>query len=61
MAGAAYGDGVAADVTAIILTVACAAVAACCALLLQRLWRAGRIAQPTPPDDRNTGDQARRP
>jgi hypothetical protein len=34
--------GVAADVTAIILTVACAAVAACCALLVLRLWRSGR-------------------
>jgi hypothetical protein len=34
--------GVAADVTAIVLTVACAAVAACCALLLLRLWRHGR-------------------
>ena len=34
--------GVVADVTAIILTVACAAIAACCALLFVRLWRAGR-------------------
>ncbi len=34
--------GVAADVTAIVLTVACAAVAACCALLVLLLWRAGR-------------------
>jgi hypothetical protein len=33
---------VAAEVTAIILTVACAAVAGCCALLLLRLWRSGR-------------------
>jgi hypothetical protein len=31
---------VAADITAIILTVACAAIAACCALLVLRLWRA---------------------
>jgi len=33
---------VAADVTAIILTVLCTAAAACCARLVVRLWRAGR-------------------
>jgi hypothetical protein len=33
---------VAADFTAVVLTVACAAIAACCALLVVRLWRAGR-------------------
>ncbi|MGN6791827.1 MAG: hypothetical protein ACTHJW_05495 [Streptosporangiaceae bacterium] len=30
-----------ADVTAIILTVACAVIAASCGLLILRLWRAG--------------------
>jgi len=29
------------DITAVILTVACTAIAACCALLVLRLWRAG--------------------
>jgi hypothetical protein len=33
---------VAADVTAVILTALCTAVAACCALLVVWLWRAGR-------------------
>ncbi|HEX2320972.1 MAG TPA: hypothetical protein VHJ18_18470 [Streptosporangiaceae bacterium] len=42
----------AADVTAIILTVACAAIAACCAVLVLRLWRAGRLG-------RNASDQSR--
>jgi hypothetical protein len=32
---------VTADITAIILTVACTAIAACGALLFLRLWRAG--------------------
>jgi len=45
---------VAADVTAIILTVACAAIAACCAVLVLRLWRAGGVG-------RSGNDQARRP
>jgi hypothetical protein len=45
---------VAADVTAIILTVACAAIAACCGVLVLRLWRAGRIG-------RSSSHQARRP
>ncbi|HEX7993001.1 MAG TPA: hypothetical protein VF506_03710 [Streptosporangiaceae bacterium] len=35
----------AADVTAIILTVACAAIAACCAALVRRLWRAGSLGR----------------
>jgi hypothetical protein len=33
---------VAADFTAIVLTVACAGVAVCCAMLVFKLWRAGR-------------------
>jgi hypothetical protein len=45
---------VAADVTAIILTVACAAIAAWCAVLLRRLWRAGSFG-------RDKSGQARRP
>jgi len=31
-------------VTAVVLTVACAAIAACCVLFFLRLWRAGRDA-----------------
>jgi hypothetical protein len=45
---------VAADVTAIILTVACAAIAASCGVLVLRLWRGGAIG-------RSDGDRARRP
>ncbi|HKR71713.1 MAG TPA: hypothetical protein VJT16_22970 [Streptosporangiaceae bacterium] len=44
----------AADVTAIILTVACAAIAASCGVLVLRLWRGGAIG-------RSDGDRARRP
>jgi hypothetical protein len=36
---------VAADVTAIILTVVCATIAAWCAVLLLRLWRAGSFGR----------------
>jgi hypothetical protein len=39
---------VAADFTAVVLTVACAAIAACCALLVLRLWRAGGRATERP-------------
>jgi hypothetical protein len=39
---------VVADLTAIVLTVACAAIAACSALLVLRLWRAGRRPAPRP-------------
>ncbi|HEX6932065.1 MAG TPA: hypothetical protein VF162_07980 [Streptosporangiaceae bacterium] len=47
----------AADVTAIILTVACAAVAAGCALLVLRLWRAGRNLAKQP-DGPSAGETA---
>jgi len=37
---------VAADITAVVLVVACAAIAAGGALLVLRLWRAGRAGPP---------------
>ncbi len=36
-----YTATMAAGITAIVLTVVCAVIAACCALLVLRLWRAG--------------------
>jgi hypothetical protein len=35
-----------ADISATVLTVVCAAIAGCCALLVLRLWRAGSASKP---------------